>query len=340
MRVSAEALARELGRQLSRAYLVSGDEPLLVQEALDAIRATARDQGFEEREVHVADRGFDWDALLASSSSLSLFATRRIIEVRLPTGKPGDKGAKVLSDLAARDDPDTLLLVVTPKQDRKAAGAAWSKQIESGGVLVQVWPVDEPRMPAWIKGRLRRAGLRASDEAVRLLAARVEGNLLAAQQEIDKLALLQAGGEVDADTVRRSVADSARYDIFDLVDAALAGDPGRSLRVLAGLREEGVEPVLIVWALTRELRSLSGLAWQLSRGEPPGTVLGRVWQKRKPIVSAALKRHSAPAMHGMLMHAARADRVLKGQSRGVIWDELALLVAKLAGVELKLKATG
>jgi DNA polymerase-3 subunit delta len=340
MIIPANTLSQKLGNGLAGIYLVSGDEPLLVGEACDAIRATARSQGFDERDLHVADRGFDWDELLASGSNLSLFASRRILELRLPTGKPGDKGGKAIGQLARQADPDTLVLVIAPQMDKRSLGTSWAKAIDEAGIVVQIWPVDESHMPGWIKQRLRAAGLQASEEAVRLLAMRVEGNLMAAQQEIDKLVLLHGSGKLDADMIQQAVSNSSRFDIFDLVDAALVGDSARSFRILDGLREEGVEPVLIGWALSREMRTLSPLAWQIAQGDPPAKALGKVWARRKPLVSAALKRHSSGSIHALQLQLARADRVVKGQAAGAIWDELGLIVAKLAGTNLKLKASG
>jgi DNA polymerase-3 subunit delta len=340
VKIPANSLCQKLQNGLAGIYLVSGDDPLLVGEACDAIRGAARAQGFDERDLYVADRGFDWEELLASGSNLSLFATRRILELRLPTGKPGDKGGKAIAQLALNQDPDTLVLVVVPQLDKRSLGTTWAKSIDDAGVVVQIWPVEESQMPGWIKQRLRASGLQANEEAVRLLAMRVEGNLMAAQQEIDKLVLLHGNGKLDADMIQQAVSNSSRFDIFDLVDAALAGDAARSLRILEGLREEGVEPVLIGWALSREMRTLSPLAWQIAHGDAPTKVLGKVWARRKPLVSAALGRHSSGSIHALQLQLARADRVVKGQASGAIWDELGLIVAKLAGTNLKLKATG
>lgn len=340
MKIPATALAQKLGAGLAGIYLVSGDDPLLVGEACDAIRGAARSQGFDERDLYVAERGFDWDDLLVSGSNMSLFASRRILELRLPTGKPGDKGGKAIVQLAQQSDPDTLVLVIAPQLDKRSLGAGWAGAIDKAGVIVQIWPVEEAQMPAWIKQRLRASGLQANEEAVRLLAIRVEGNLMAAQQEIDKLVLLHGSGKLDADMIQEAVSDSSRFDIFDLVDAALSGDAERSLRILKGLQEEGVEPVLIGWALSREMRALSPLAWQIAQGAAPATVLGKVWARRKPLVSSALQRHSSGSIHLLQLQLARLDRVVKGQARGAIWDELGLIVAKLAGTNLKLKATG
>ncbi|MGH8494659.1 MAG: DNA polymerase III subunit delta [Gammaproteobacteria bacterium] len=331
MKLSPDKLPARLSRSLAPVYLVSGDEPLLVGEACDAIRAAARVAGFTERTVHVAERGFDWAALESSSANLSLFAEKRILEIRLPTGKPGTAGGAALAELAELRPPDTLLLVVTPKLDSRTP--VWAKRLDAAGVAVQVWPVDAPRLPRWIDARMRSHGLQPEREAVALLAERVEGNLLAASQEIEKLLLLAGPGPVDVETVRRAVADSARFDVYQLGDAALAGEPARALRILDGLRAEGVEPPLVLWALARELRSLATAACQMRAGRTADQALAaaRVWPRRQGLVRQALARHDADSACALVESAARADRVVKGNLPGKPWPRLSGLVAALAG---------
>jgi DNA polymerase-3 subunit delta len=334
VKVSPERLGAELRKSLRSVYLVAGDEPLLKSEAADSIRLAAREAGYSERELHVAERGFDWDALLASSDTLSLFASRRLLEIRLSSAKPGEKGGLALARLAGAPPADTIVLIVAPKLDKTAGAAKWVKAIDAAGVIVQVWPVDAGKLAEWIRRRMAAAGLEADRDAACLLAERVEGNLLAAQQEIDKLRLLHGPGRVDLAAVRASVADSARYDVFQLVDAALGGDPGRALRILAGLRAEGVEVTLLSWALARELRSLESMAWQLARGRSRAAVTGPVWQKRKPLVAAALGRLDLNDIGDLLLQLAELDQVIKGVRRGPTWDRLRAIVAAFAGCRL------
>lgn len=331
MKSSSDRLCAELERALLPVYLITGDEPLLAAEAADSVRRAAREQGYTEREIHVAERGFDWDGLLAGANALSLFAEKRIIELRLPTGKPGEKGGRALVAIAENPPADTILLVIAPKLDKRTLGAKWAKALDKAGCVVQVWPVDVARLPGWIAARMRAAGLGPDNEATQLLAERVEGNLLAAQQEIDKLALLRGPGPVDAEAVRESVADSSRYDVFQLVDAALMGKTRRALKILGGLRAEGVEPILVSWALARELRGLEAMAWELGRGARPEQVLARVWQKRKPIVAGAIKRQDLAGLQSMLMALAEIDQIIKGARRGRPWDRLRGVVAALSG---------
>lgn len=330
MKVYADRLPAELSKGLAPAYLITGDEPLLVQEAADAVRAAARKAGHTERERYTAERGFDWSEFRAAGGSLSLFADKRIIEVRLPTGKPGKDGAAALVDYAADPPPDVVLLVVSARADMRSA---WVKALDKAGVTVQVWPVDPPALPGWITNRMRALGLRPTPAAARLIAERVEGNLLAAHQEVEKLALLTGGGEVDEDTVLRAVADSARYDVFGLTDAALDGRRSRALRILDGLRAEGVEPPILVWALAREIRGMASLAWDRAAGRPMKLPSGRgkFVERRRRLAQNALGRHDAGSLQALLRRAARVDRVAKGSLRGNVWRELADLVFGLAG---------
>ena len=256
MKLTSDSLATHLGERLLPVYLVSGDEPLLAAEAADAVRARARGAGFTEREVHFIERAADWDEVRASAANLSLFAARRVVEIRLASPRPGTAGNAALIALLEARDPDTLFLILTPRLDRDAQGADWVRAVEAHGAWVQIWPVDSHRLAAWLRGRCRRLNLDASDEALELLAARTEGNLLAAHQELTKLALLAPAGRVTPDAVLAAVADSARFDVFGLGEAVLAGETARALRVLAGLRAEGTEPTLALWALSRALRDV------------------------------------------------------------------------------------
>lgn len=325
MKLSVDSLPGHLARELRCAYLISGDEPLLAGEAADAIRCKAREVGYSERQVFFVERGFDWNAVRGESQSLSLFAQRRILEVRLPTGKVGD-GAEILKAIVANPPPDQLLLVISGKLDRSALQSPWVKAFERHGGWVQVWPVDIARLPDWISQRLRRHKLEPDAGAARLLAERVEGNLLAAQQEIEKLALLVDPGPLDAATLAQAVANSARYDVFQLAEAALRGNAARALRILDGLHSEGVEPTLALWAVSREIRAL----WQrLSRdaaGEPPP-----MWQRPNPALDAAVERAKQFSVRQLIHEAVQVDRTIKGRLKGDPWDALERLVARLAG---------
>jgi DNA polymerase III subunit delta len=352
--LSPEQLEASLARRLASAYLIAGDEPLLIQECADAIRARAREQGFTEREVHVVERGFDWAALAGELSSLSLFASRRLVELRLKTLAAAESGSGLLARIAENPPDDLLLLIIAPKLDRRSQ-PAWLKAISQSGGLVEVRPVEQAALPSWIQARLKRAGLHADAETVRLLAERVEGNLLAAHQEIEKLRLLHGAGELDAEAVRAAVADSARFDIFKFTDAAVAGDPGRALRILSGLKAEGVAIPQVLWPLAREIRSLARVRWLLDQGMAPQQAMTRagIWRNRTAQVGRAVARHDARSLRALVRRLALVDRVAKGgvpgnamtvlpregagrtPSRSDPWTELAALVTSLAGPGLR-----
>lgn len=322
MKIQANQLPSFLKKNLASCYLVTGDEHLLVAEAVDAIRHAAREQGFTSRELHIATAGFDWTHLRDSSANLSLFAEKRIIELRLPTGKPGKAGGQAIVDLAERAGPELLLIVSAPKLDRGAAASKWAKTLETKGVNTPIWPVGVRELPAWIAQRMREAGLKPDRGAVALIADRVEGNLLAAGQEIEKLRLLLGEGSVSAEDVASAVANSSRYDVYKLTDAALAGDARRALKILAGLRAEGVEPVIVVWALTRELRTLATLADAIKQGMDlsSGMQKAGVWRNRQSLVRSCVSRHQRGNFYQLLKAAGRADQAAKGQSWSDPWQ--------------------
>lgn len=336
MRLRIDQLDRHLEGSLAPVYLIGGDEPLQIQEARDAIRAAAGRAGFDERVVLSVESGFDWATLRGYADSMSLFGDRRVIDVRLASGKPGDAGAKALREYAASPPDDNLLIVSLDKFDRASTTTQWYKALESAGAAIRTWPVGARELGAWIRRRAARRQLRLSAPAVEALAEHVEGNLLACAQEIDKLHMLHGEGDVELEDVLRSVADSARFDVFDLVDAALAGERARSVRILHGLREEGVAPPLVAWALTREIRSLTRMAVDVASGTSMDQVLRRhrVWDKRRAAVSAALGRTPANAWLDMLRQAAHADRAAKGAAGGRPWDALETLALAMGGVML------
>ncbi|WKN22859.1 DNA polymerase III subunit delta [Azotobacter vinelandii] len=342
MKLSSAQLPRQLKDSLAPVYVVSGDEPLLCQEACDAIRTAARAQGFSERQVFNADAGFDWNQLHEAGASLSLFAEKRLLELRIANGKPGDKGAAAILEYLARPAEDNLLLIDLPKLDAATQKSKWAKALLDAPQVqfVQVWPVDAQQLPQWIRQRLAQAGLAASQEALELIAARVEGNLLAAAQEIEKLKLLAENNQISADTVQAAVADSARFDVFGLLDAALAGQAAHALRMLEGLRGEGVETPVILWALARELRQLAGLAQQYAQGVPLEKAFAQarppIWEKRRPLLAKALQHHSATRWSQLLLDAQLIDAQIKGQAEGEPWNGLARLALAIAGQRLGL----
>jgi DNA polymerase-3 subunit delta len=326
MRIQAELVARTLEKGLAPAWLVAGDEALLTGEAADAVRAKARAQGFAGRELFITDRSFDWSEVLAASRTQSLFAERRILEIRMPTPRPGKEGGAALAALAADPGPDNLVLVVTTRPEKETWASGWFKAFEKHGVVVLAQPVDIGRLPEWIAGRGARLGLRFEKGAAELLAERVEGNLLAAQQEIEKLALLRADGVVDVDAVQAAVANSARYDVFQLAESALLGDASRSLRILEGLRAEGAEPPLVLWAICRDLRALADVRHGVSK-----PAYGAAAERHAALVERAAKRLARRPIEPWFEAAARVDRQVKGQAPGEAWTTLTGLVAAISG---------
>lgn len=343
MKLNASQLARHLQQgPLAPVYVISGDEPLLCQEACDAVRAACRQQDFSERQVLHADASFDWNILREAGASLSLFAERRLLELRLPGGKPGDAGTAALLDYLARPAEDTVLLISLPRLDSKTQKSKWARALieDRHSQFVAIWPVETAQLPQWLQQRLAQAGLSATAEALDLLVARTEGNLLAAVQEVEKLRLLAEGPQLDAATVQASVADSARFDLFSLLDAALAGEQAHALRMLGGLRAEGVEAPVILWGLTRELRLLAGLLQQQARGVPSERAIAQLkpplFGKRPALVGRALQRLSLEHCTALLCQAQQIDEQIKGQAPGNPWNGLAALTLQLAGGRLPL----
>jgi DNA polymerase-3 subunit delta len=332
MRVRPEQLASQLQKSLAPVYLISGDEALLVQEACDAVRARAREAGCHEREVLQVDNRFNWDHLLASSAEMSLFADSKLIELQIPSGKPGMEGSKALVEYLEQGPTENILLIVAGKIDKQSTNSKWFKALDKAGIVVQVWPVDARELPRWMQQRLSQAGLQIEPEALQLLCDRVEGNLLAAVQEIEKLKLLNSSGTISAADVGDSVADNARYNLFALIDSALLGDATGAMKMLHGLRAEGVEPAVILWGLSREIRLLYQCQTEIGRGQAQQRVLQsqRVWDKRKPIVGAGLARHSLVDLAELLHRANLADQSIKGLADGDPWQHLSQLTLDLA----------
>lgn len=332
MKIRANQLSSHLQNSLAPCYLVTGDEHLLVAEALDEIRDAARKRGFGNRELHVATAGFDWSRLTASSGTLSLFAEQRIVELRLPTGKPGRAGGQAIADLVELAGEDLLFIVTGPKLDSGAARSKWAKAIDKKGVSLPIWPVGVRELPGWIANRMRQAGLQPDREAVALVADRVEGNLLAAGQEIEKLRLILGEGKVTVADVMAAVANSSRYDVYKLADAALAGDARRAVRILGGLKAEGVEPVIVMWSLTRELRTLAALDDAVRQGNDLGSAMqaARVWSSRQGLVRSCVSRHPRGTFQRLLKASGRADAAAKGQRYGDPWQMATDIVIGMA----------
>ncbi len=340
-----ELAGAQLGRRLdgieARCFLVHGPETLLVEEARDLIREHFSAAGFGDVTRATVESGFDWDAFSQASCSLSLFSQRRYLELRLPTGRPGDAGAAFIAEFAARCDPDTVLVVVCGKLDKKQLSAKWIRGVAEHGALVDTGSVAAARMPEWIVQRFRAQGAACSIEAAARLAYYVEGNLLAADQEIRKMALtLPQGAAIDESVLEQVMADHARFSVFNFVDACLAGQPARGVRILGSLRREGVEPVLLVWALAREIRSLGQIGAELKAGADRQEVFRRhrVWSSRVPLVIGTLKRVGLSGLASLQRRVALLDRWVKGQDTPLdapadIWHELERITLGICGIK-------
>lgn len=336
MQIFANQLEAQLKRGLAPVYLLYGDEPLLVEEGRDRIRAAARAAGFEGRELVTVEAGFDWSALFVSSQSLSLFSEKRFIDLRLPTGKPGDAGGKLIAELSADPPPDTLWVISCGKLDKPQRESKWVKAVEAAGVVVPFYPVEAAQLPGWIERRMQAAGVKAGPGVAELLAYHFEGNLLACAQEIDKFALSFGNALIKVEDIEQDIAGAARFTVFVLADYCLDGRARDIPRVLKNLSAEGVEPVLALWALTRELRALAEIATTLEQGESVAQALDRhkVWSKRKPLFTRALNRGRPGEWRAWLARAARVERIVKGRAAGDAWTGIECLALGFAGLRL------
>jgi DNA polymerase-3 subunit delta len=332
VRIDSEQLPRRLERGLDPLYTVFGEEPLLALEAADRIRHQARKAGYDEREVLTVESGFDWSQLGASGSSLSLFGSRRLLELRVPGGKPGAEGAEAIKRYCTHLPPDTITLVSLPKVDRATQGSGWFAALDAAGVTVAANAVPLARLPQWLAGRLALQGQEADASTLQFIADRVEGNLLAAQQELHKLALLFPAGKLERSAIEGAVLDVARYDVFKLGETLLAGDRLRFARMLEGLQGEGVAPPLVLWAISEELHALWRVGSATAAGRPMQTALreARVWGARAELLPSALRRVTRQELEAALLEAAAVDRMIKGLTRGDVWDALLRLGLRLA----------
>jgi DNA polymerase-3 subunit delta len=324
MQIRGDQLAGHLERELRSLYVVYGDDPLLVIEAADAIRARARQQGFSEREILTVLPHFDWNQLLAVGGNLSLFGDRKLIDLRIPTGKPGKDGSAALQDWCRHQSPDNLLLVTLPELDWREEKAAWFTALANAGMAIKLTAPPLAELPAWIAGRFRRQHQSADLESLKFIAERVEGNLLAAHQEIQKLGLLHPAGQLSPEQIRDAVLDVARYDIDGLREALLAGDVARLTRTLDGLMHEGEPPPLVLWAMSEEIRALTVIRAGIDQGRPLDGLLrdAKVWGPRLNPVKKALQRLSTATLEAALEQAGRVDRLIKGVGQGNVWQEL------------------
>jgi DNA polymerase-3 subunit delta len=330
MRIKPDQLQNHLAKGLSGCYLVHGDEPLLQQEIGDTIRSKARQEGFLERDLFHVEGRFNWQQITASDQAMSLFSSRKIIEIRMPSGKPGKEGSAALSQLVAEPNPDNLVLISSGKIDSKSQNSQWFKALDTAGVCMAMFPLEAHQMGRWINQRSQTLGLKITPEACQLLAQRTEGNLLATAQELEKFTLNGAGFEITAEHIDADVGGLARYSNYQLVDTALLGQAHQSLTMLYGLKEEGVKAMDLLWVLSREIRLLTSIV-NHPQGLEAGLTQERVWEKRKAYLRSAAQQHNAHSAQHMLRQCEAIDQCVKGVSKANVWDLLGALIMQLAG---------
>jgi len=329
MNVRPDQLQTIIAKNIYPVYMVSGDEPLQQMESLDVIREFLKENDYLEREVLDVDAQFDWQRLMDEAASMSLFATRRIVELRLPTAKPGRQGSQMLKEYLSRPPEDTVLLINAGKVDGNAKKSAWYKAVEQGGLVVQCWPVPIEKLSAWLKQRFKMRNMDAEQEVLSYVSQHVEGNLLAADQEIEKLFLLLGPGKINYADVAEAVTSQSRYSVFELADMLLTGNTTRVIKILMGLKAEGIVPVVVNWAIAKDVRLLSQAAADVSSAD---YLLKRsgVWQSRIAIFKSCLARHSQRSFQNMLTRCAYIDASSKGMINSNVWDEIESLCVRLA----------
>lgn len=342
MRLRAEQLSSHLQQPLQPIYLVYGDEQMLVEETSDLIRQQARAQGASERESWQVDGRFDWSTIAWQEQALSLFASKRLLEIRLPSGSPGKQGGEMLRDFAESPPEDTVLLLISGKIDNRSQKAKWFTAIDKVGVTIPIWPVNHTELPKWIINRMRQCHLQADFAVANMIAERVEGNLFAAAQEINKLQLLCPDGVVDMATALDSVADNARFEAFGLMDCVLLGQAQKIPRMIKRLKAEGVELLSVFSAVSWSLHRVIDIACQIEQGvgqeqafsmqKPP------VWDKQKTIIGTALQRHSVQQWRQFVVELAHIDQAAKGSLKHCPWLLLEQLCLRVAGARLHLQA--
>ena len=310
--------------------MVSGDEPLQQMESLDLIRSHLRQNDFSEREILDVDAQFDWQRLLDEAANMSLFATRRIVELRLPSAKPGKQGSQVLKDYLSRPPEDTVLIINAGKIDGNSKKSAWYKAVDQNGLVVQCWPVPVDKLSHWLMQRFKTRDMEADNDVLAYISQHVEGNLLAADQEIEKLYLLLGPGKITYADVAEAVTSQSRYSVFELVDMLLVGNTKRVIRIIAGLKAEGVVPVVVNWALAKDIRLLMQASQDISSAD---FMLKRsgVWQSRITMFKSCMSRHAPRSFQLMLKRCSYLDAVSKGMIDANVWDEIETLCVRLAG---------
>lgn len=338
MRLRPDQLDSTLEKKgLVSVYYVSGDEPLQMLESADQLRIHARKNGFDERNVLTVEKGFDWNQLREVGANLSLFTSKRLIELRLGSQKPGREGGAALIEYCENINPDNILLITGNKIDKQTQNTKWFKALDSSGIVIQVWPVEASKLSGWIANRARNLNKSISHDAASLIADKVEGNLLAARQEIEKISLLVEKDEIDVRDIMDTVSDSARFDVFTLIELTMQGKTEQIIRMLRGLKSEGIEPISIFGALMWEFRRICSISSAVENGIPVESVFAqyRIWPQRKPAIQTLLRRMDQKKLSQLLRQANIIDRAMKGAIKADPWEMLENFMFRIAGIRLQ-----
>lgn len=335
MRIPPNQLDKVLQKELSKIYFISGDEPLQLGEAADAVRRMARKAGYGNREILSVEKGFSWHQLGQSADSLSIFSERKLIDLRIPEGKPGTEGGKALTAYCQNPPEDTVLLITSGKVAKSAQKARWFQALDNVGVVVQIWPMEGRDLLQWLQRRFQSRGMQVDQQGISILASRIEGNLLAGAQEVEKLYVLYGAGRLHSQDILDAVTDSSRYDVFKLVDSVLSGKIDRAGKILQGLKGEGIAEPVLLWALAREARVLLTIKASLHQGESREGVFkkNQIWDKRKTLVNGALNRLAREDLEQVLLLSAKTDRQIKGKQSGDPWETLQFICQVFASCE-------
>ncbi len=338
MKIYFNQLAKDLTQNLRPVYLLTGDEPLQLMEAGDMICHAARQAGFSEKQIYHVERGFDWGELYQAANSMSLFDEKKIIDLRLTSCKPGDKGSKAIMEYCDSLSDCNILIIRMPRLEKAVQKSKWYATLEKIAGIVQIWPIDIDKLPGWIAQRAKAQGITLSPPAIKWLTENVEGNLLAAAQEIEKLALSEKK-QIDVDDLIESVDDSARFDVFKLTEAVLAGQSARAVKIVLGLKASGEEPILVLWALSNEIRTLIRISSKRAAGQSLPAIFKaeRVWDSRQALMTSALQRLRGKMLSAALREAMLADKMVKGIVKGNVWDKLLDISISMSG---KMKIEG
>tara|TARA_Y100001935_G_C17311592_1_gene516886 strand:- start:12191 stop:13207 length:1017 start_codon:yes stop_codon:yes gene_type:complete len=333
MRVTTQNLKKNLEKVKTPIFLVSGDDPLQFNEACDEIRNYYKKKGFEERDVIESNKNFNWDILFAQTNSLSLFSKKKFIDLKLSNGKIGKEGSMAITDYCKSFPEDTVMLISMPKLEKAQQNTQWFKYLDKVGVIIQIWPIDVSKMGNWILNRFKKIGVQSDPEVIKIIIDKAEGNLLAANQEIEKLYLLYGKENIDIEKFKSSVTDNSKFNIFELVDAAVDGNPYRSVRILNGLKNEGLPPSIILWALHREISQISAISADIALGAGIDATMAkfRVWEKRKPAIRSAILKTKTTEWLNLLSNCHEIDGTIKGVNTDNAWVKLENLCAHFSG---------